>query len=72
MTAAGVDTVLSSATQQIVIGPGQPFCIIGERINPTGRKAFQEELRAGDLSRVETDVARRWPTKRNSCAGRSS
>jgi len=57
MTAAGVDTVLSSATQQIVIGPGQPFCIIGERINPTGRKAFQEELRAGDLSRVETDVA---------------
>jgi 5-methyltetrahydrofolate--homocysteine methyltransferase len=57
MTAAGVDTVLSSARQQIVIGPGQPFCIIGERINPTGRKAFQEELRAGDLSRVETDVA---------------
>ena len=57
MTAAGVDTVLSSAKRQIVIGPGQPFCIIGERINPTGRKAFQEELRAGDLSRVETDVA---------------
>jgi len=52
-----VDTVLSSASGQAVIGPGQPFCIIGERINPTGRKAFQEELRAGDLSRVETDVA---------------
>jgi 5-methyltetrahydrofolate--homocysteine methyltransferase len=52
-----VDTVLSSAAKQAVIGPGQPFCIIGERINPTGRKAFQEELRAGDLSRVETDVA---------------
>jgi len=52
-----VDTVLSSASKQAVIGPGQPFCIIGERINPTGRKAFQEELRAGDLSRVETDVA---------------
>jgi 5-methyltetrahydrofolate--homocysteine methyltransferase len=52
-----VDTILSSAKQQLVIGPGQPFCIIGERINPTGRKAFQEELRAGDLSRVETDVA---------------
>ena len=52
-----MDTVLSSAERQIVIGPGQPFCIIGERINPTGRKAFQEELRAGDLSRVETDVA---------------
>jgi 5-methyltetrahydrofolate--homocysteine methyltransferase len=52
-----VDTVLSSASKQVVIGPGQPFCIIGERINPTGRKAFQAELRAGDLSRVETDVA---------------
>jgi 5-methyltetrahydrofolate--homocysteine methyltransferase len=52
-----VDTVLSSASKQVVIGPGQPFCIIGERINPTGRKAFQQELRAGDLSRVETDVA---------------
>src|ERR1700751_1753501 len=53
----GMDTVLSSAGKQVVIGPGQPFCIIGERINPTGRKAFQQELRAGDLSRVETDVA---------------
>ncbi len=52
-----MDTVLSSAGKQVVIGPGQPFCIIGERINPTGRKAFQAELRAGDLSRVETDVA---------------
>jgi 5-methyltetrahydrofolate--homocysteine methyltransferase len=52
-----VHTVLSSATKQAVIGPDQPFCIIGERINPTGRKAFQEELRRGDLSRVETDVA---------------
>jgi 5-methyltetrahydrofolate--homocysteine methyltransferase len=40
-----------------VIGPGEPFCIIGERINPTGRKAFQQQLRDGDLSRVETDVA---------------
>jgi 5-methyltetrahydrofolate--homocysteine methyltransferase len=40
-----------------VIGPDQPFCIIGERLNPTGRKRFQEELRAGDLSRIETDVA---------------
>jgi 5-methyltetrahydrofolate--homocysteine methyltransferase len=52
-----VDTVLSSAGKQVAIGPRQPFCIIGERINPTGRKAFQQELRAGDLSRVETDVA---------------
>ena len=50
-------TTLSSASRQVVIGPDQPFCIIGERINPTGRKLFQEQLRAGDLSRVEIDVA---------------
>jgi len=52
-----VDTVLSSATKQVVIGSGQPFCIIGERINPTGRKAFQAQLQAGDLSQLETDVS---------------
>jgi 5-methyltetrahydrofolate--homocysteine methyltransferase len=40
-----------------VIGPDQPFCIIGERINPTGRKIFQQQLREGDLHRVELDVA---------------
>jgi 5-methyltetrahydrofolate--homocysteine methyltransferase len=40
-----------------VIGAGQPFCIIGERINPTGRRIFQEQLRRGDLSRVQIDVA---------------
>ena len=49
-------TVLSSATKTITIGPDQPFCIIGERINPTGRKKFQEQLRAGDLSGIEADV----------------
>jgi len=52
-----METVLRSATKELRIGPEQPFCIIGERINPTGRKIFQEQLRAGDLSRVETDVA---------------
>jgi 5-methyltetrahydrofolate--homocysteine methyltransferase len=40
-----------------VIGPEQPFCVIGERINPTGRKKFQAELQKGDLSRIELDVA---------------
>jgi 5-methyltetrahydrofolate--homocysteine methyltransferase len=50
-------TVLSSASREAVIGPEEPFCIIGERINPTGRKVFQQQLRDGDLSRVETDVA---------------
>ena len=50
-------TTLRSATREVVIGDDQPFCIIGERINPTGRKLFQEQLRAGDLSRVAIDVA---------------
>ena len=49
-------TTLSSATKTVTIGPDQPFCIIGERINPTGRKVFQEQLRAGDLSAIERDV----------------
>lgn len=49
-------TILRSATQQVTIGPDQPFCVIGERINPTGRRIFQEQLRAGDLSAIERDV----------------
>ncbi len=49
-------TVLRSASREIAIGPDQPFCIIGERINPTGRPKFQEELRAGDMTRVIEDV----------------
>ena len=48
-------TIVSSATKTVTIGADQPFCIIGERINPTGRKIFQEQLRAGDLSAVEKD-----------------
>src|ERR1700689_4006262 len=52
-----MDTVLRSRTRELVIGTDSPFCIIGERINPTGRKIFQEQLRRGDLSRVEIDVA---------------
>ena len=52
-----MDTVLASRTRELVIGTESPFCIIGERINPTGRKIFQEQLRRGDLSRIEIDVA---------------
>src|SRR5580700_97974 len=52
-----METVLSSATRQVRIGGENPFCIIGERINPTGRKIFQEQLRRGDLSRIAIDVA---------------
>ncbi len=47
---------MSSASKQVTIGHDQPFCIIGERINPTGRRIFQEQLRAGDLSAIERDV----------------
>ena len=50
------DTVISSATREVVIGFDRPFVMIGERINPTGRKLLAEEMRAGDFSRVEADA----------------
>ncbi len=50
------DTVISSATKEVVIGFGRPFCLIGERINPTGRKLLAAEMKAGDFSRVEADA----------------
>jgi len=50
------DTVLSSATREVVIGFERPFVIIGERINPTGRKILAAEMAAGDMSRVEADA----------------
>jgi len=52
-----VRTVLESPARTVVIGPDQPFCVIGERINPTGRKVFQVQLQADDLSQIEVDVA---------------
>ena len=53
---SGKHTVLRSATREVVIGSDQPFCLIGERLNPTGRKIFAEQLRRGDLSRIAVDV----------------
>src|SRR5207342_1523501 len=50
------DTILSSATREVVIGFERPFVIIGERINPTGRKILAAEMAAGDMSRVEADA----------------
>lgn len=50
------DTVLSSATREVVIGFERPFAVIGERINPTGRKLLAEEMKQGDYSRVEADA----------------
>ncbi len=49
-------TVVASATREVVIGDDRPFVIVGERINPTGRKLLAEEMRAGDFSRVERDA----------------
>ncbi|CAN5422927.1 MAG: dihydropteroate synthase [Chloroflexi bacterium] len=49
-------TVVSSATREVVIGDDRRFIIIGERINPTGRKLLAEEMKAGDFSRVERDT----------------
>jgi 5-methyltetrahydrofolate--homocysteine methyltransferase len=49
-------TTLQSRNRTVVIGHDQPFCVIGERINPTGRKLFAEQLRGGDLSTVAVDA----------------
>jgi 5-methyltetrahydrofolate--homocysteine methyltransferase len=56
MSAELLETTLRSATAEVVIGHTRRFCLIGERINPTGRRIFQEQLRAGDLSAVQRDV----------------
>ncbi len=49
-------TVVSSPTQEVHIGFDKPFCVIGERINPTGRKILAQEMRNGDYSRVASDA----------------
>ena len=51
-----MDTVLSSETKEFVISPDRPVCLIGERINPTGRKALAAELADGNLERVKSDA----------------
>jgi 5-methyltetrahydrofolate--homocysteine methyltransferase len=51
-----VDTVLSSATREVVIGSGRPFVVIGERINPTGRSKLASEMARGDFSTVIADT----------------
>ncbi len=49
-------TILESATKTVIIGFDEPFCVIGERINPTGRKQLAADLEAGDFSTVERDA----------------
>ncbi len=57
-------TVLESKTKTVVIGFDEPFCVIGERINPTGRKKLAAELEAGNFSTVEKDALEQvaWST----------
>jgi len=50
------DTVISSKSREVAIGFERPFVVIGERINPTGRKQLAEEMKAGDYSRVQADA----------------
>ncbi|HET9681000.1 MAG TPA: dihydropteroate synthase [Candidatus Limnocylindrales bacterium] len=56
MTHPVTHTVVSSGTREVTLGFDRPFVIIGERINPTGRKLLAEEMRNGDFSRVERDA----------------
>jgi 5-methyltetrahydrofolate--homocysteine methyltransferase len=56
MTTVLHETTLRSETAEVVLGHNRRFCVIGERINPTGRRIFQQQLRAGDMSAIERDV----------------
>ena len=49
-------TVISSAAKDVVIGFDQPFVMIGERINPTGRKLLAAEMKEGNYDRVVADA----------------
>ena len=49
-------TIVSSASREVIIGLDRPFVVIGERINPTGRKLLAAEMKEGDYSRVESDA----------------
>ena len=53
---SATETIVSSSTQEVTIGVDHPFVVIGERINPTGRKLLAEEMKAGNLDRVVSDA----------------
>ena len=50
------ETVISSASREVIIGFDHPFVMIGERINPTGRKILAAEMAAGNFTRVSADA----------------
>ena len=49
-------TLVASASKEIIIGFDQKFCVIGERINPTGRKKLAAEMQAGNFETVKADA----------------
>ncbi len=49
-------TIVASATREVIIGFDQPFCVIGERINPTGRKKLAAEMIEGNFDTVIRDA----------------
>jgi 5-methyltetrahydrofolate--homocysteine methyltransferase len=51
-----VRTIVESKTQTVIIGFDEPFCVIGERINPTGRKKLATQLEQEDFSTVQSDA----------------
>jgi len=51
-----METRISSATKEVVISPSRPTVLIGERINPAGKKRLQEALKSGDLSLVREEA----------------
>ncbi len=54
-------TIIRSASKEVVLGHDQKFCIIGEHINPTGRRIFQEQHAQGTCQRSSGTSLRRWP-----------
>jgi 5-methyltetrahydrofolate--homocysteine methyltransferase len=53
-----METILKSKTRSVVIGPGQPIVIIGERINPTGRRKMAQAIEEGNLKRIQDEAVR--------------
>jgi 5-methyltetrahydrofolate--homocysteine methyltransferase len=51
-----MDTEITSSRRRVLIGPGHPFVVIGERINPTGRKLLAAEMASGNFDRVQADA----------------
>jgi 5-methyltetrahydrofolate--homocysteine methyltransferase len=51
-----METILASPYKEVVVGPGRPFVMIGERINPTGRKKLGAEMESGDFHRVRDEA----------------